>query len=519
MTSEPLLGVSDADSDPHETSSWRRMAIGAAAAVGSLAVAWGARQALQPWIGDQAPLLLFTIPVLGCALFNGRLSTAIAATLALIVGVFEFSLDGSVGTADLVHLALFAIVAIGMIALAGRAVKATRLETKRRRGAEASAHVIEGTTRELERREQHLRSILATVPDAMIVIDERGHIISFSAAAESMFGYSENELLGENISALMPSPDRERHDGYLERYLRTGERRIIGIGRITTARRRDGETFPIHLHVGETRVGEERLFTGFIQDLTERRRTELRIHNLQAELAHVGRVSEMGTLATSLAHELNQPLTAIANYVEASRDLLEDTSPETIETVREALTECAAQSVRAGQIVRRLRDFISRGESERRVESLSRLISEASALALIGAGERGVEVDVKLRKGTDKVIVDRIQIQQVLLNLIRNAVEAMTGSVTRRLEISSLKRDDGFVEVVIADSGPGLSPEVGERLFQPFVSTKAEGMGLGLSICHTIVTGDGGRIWAEPSALGGTAFHFTLVNAEEDDED
>lgn len=261
------------------------------------------------------------------------------------------------------------------------------------------------------------------------------------------------------------------------------------------------------------------MFTGFIQDLTERQQTELRLHDLQSELAHVSRVSAMGTLATSLAHELNQPLTAIANYVETARDLLEDCTPETVETVREALEDCASQSVRAGQIVRRLRDFISRGESERRVESLGRLISEASALALVGAGERGVEVDVKLARDTDKVLVDRIQIQQVLLNLIRNAIDAMNGCVTRMLEISSRRHDGDLIEVVIADSGPGLPPHVAERLFDPFVSTKSAGMGLGLSICHTIVTGHGGRIWTEPSRLGGTAFHFTLLDAGKDFDD
>jgi two-component system sensor kinase FixL len=169
--------------------------------------------------------------------------------------------------------------------------------------------------------------------------------------------------------------------------------------------------------------------------------------------------------------------------------------------------------------VRRLRDFIARGETERRVESLSRLISEASALALVGAGERGIEVDVKLARGTDKVLVDRIQIQQVLLNLIRNAVEAMNGCATRRLEISSRRAEDGFVEVIIADSGPGLPLEVGERLFEPFVSTKSAGMGLGLSICHTIVTGHGGRIWAEPSSFGGTAFHFTVLDARDESDE
>jgi two-component system, LuxR family, sensor kinase FixL len=487
---------------------------GAAVAISGFALAFALRHGLEPWLGGRAPLLIFVIPVLGCALLCGAAPAVLVAALAVALGAWEFSQDGALETADLVHLGAFAAVSACAIILARVALAAKAIEENRRESAQAAARAVESATRELERRERHLRSILETVPDAMIVIDDGGRIVSFSAAAQKMFGFSEAELLGENVSVLMPSPDRERHNGYMERYQSTGERKIIGIGRVTTARRRDGGTFPIHLHVGETRVGNERLFTGFIEDLTERQETELKLHDLQAELAHVSRVTAMGTLATSLAHELNQPLTAIANYVETAHDLLADPSPQSIETVQEALAECAAQSVRAGQIVRRLRDFISRGEIERRVESLGRLISEASALALVGAGERGIEFEVRLAPGADRVLVDRIQIQQVLLNLIRNAVQAMSGCIDRRLEISSVRRE-GMVEVVIADSGPGLPPDVAEHLFQPFVSTKAEGMGLGLSICHTIIGGHGGRIWAEPSPFGGAAFHFTLIDADQ----
>ena len=367
--------------------------------------------------------------------------------------------------------------------------------------------------------EAHLNSILETVPDAMIVIDERGLILSFSAAAERMFGYSETELLGENISTLMPSPDRERHDRYLESYLATGERKIIGIGRITTARRRSGAAFPIDLHIGEARAGAEKVYTGFIRDLTERQATQRRLHDLQAELAHVGRVTAMGTLATALAHELNQPLTAIANYVETARDLLHQPSEEVLIAVRDALDECAAQSVRAGQIVRRLRDYISRGEIDRKPESLRQLVSEASVLAMIGAGERGVEIEVALDPACDMVLVDRIQVQQVVLNLVRNAFEAMEELPHRRVQVSSCRDEAGKVRVTIADSGPGLDPELTARMFQPFNSTKDLGMGLGLSICHTIIHGHAGRIWAEPSDLGGTAFHFTLLDGEQDEHD
>jgi two-component system sensor kinase FixL len=360
----------------------------------------------------------------------------------------------------------------------------------------------------------HLRSILETIPDAMVIINEKGHILSFSKTAERLFGFAEADLLGENVSTLMPSPDRERHDGYLERYLRTGEKRIIGIGRLVTGRRRDGTTFPMELSVGETRIGDDRVFTGFIRDLTERQQYEKRLHTVQAELAHVSRVTAMGTLATSIAHELNQPLTAIANYVETvSVMLAEDPGEESLSMIREALEECAREAVRAGQIVRRLRDYISRGETERQVVSLARLVNEASALAFVGAGTQSVDLTVKIAQN-DLVLVDRVQIQQVLLNLIRNAVEAMQDMPHGRLSITAARRELGFVEVTVSDSGPGIAPDMTETLFAPFYSTKPTGMGVGLSISRTIVEAHEGRIWADASPYGGTSFHFTLPDAD-----
>ncbi|WP_309660925.1 PAS domain S-box protein [Sphingomonas sp.] len=363
--------------------------------------------------------------------------------------------------------------------------------------------------------EAHLRSILATVPDAMVVIDDVGTILSFSAAAEKMFGYAESEVVGENVSMLMPSPDRERHDGYLEHYRTTGQRKIIGIGRVTTARHRNGHTFPIELSIGEAWLGEKRIFTGFIHDITQRQTDQLRLKGLQSDLAHVGRVSEMGTLASSLAHELNQPLTAIANYCETLRDLLASTpDEETLAVVREALDDAAGQAVRAGQIVRRLRDFVSRGELERRTESLHRLVTEANALALVGSHEYGIEVHVELDARADGVFVDRIQIQQVLVNLIRNAIDAMMDGPVRSLTIRTRSESSHFMLVSVEDSGSGISKSIAAQLFQPFITTKTTGMGIGLSICRTIVEAHGGRIWFEPAVNGGTVFHFTLPTAE-----
>ncbi|GLV27260.1 sensor histidine kinase [Sphingobium sp. Cam5-1] len=359
-----------------------------------------------------------------------------------------------------------------------------------------------------------LGSILATVPDALIVIDMAGRIVSFSAAAQRMFQYAETDVLGENISMLMPSPDRERHDGYIDHYLSTGEKRIIGIGRLTSARRRDGSTFPIELSVGEVQDRGQRLFTGFIRDLTERQQAERRVADLQAELSHASRVTAMGTLASALAHELNQPLTAIANYLEAGRDLLDADGPVDREMLREAMDESARQALRAGEIIRSLREFIKRGETMRQPESLRELLAEGAALAFIGMDSRGIDMDISVDRRVDRVLVNRVQLQQVIINLIKNAMEAMAHSPARILRLSAAPAEDGRVEVIVADSGTGLDPDMSRTLFMPFTTSKPSGMGVGLSISQTIVEGHGGRIWAQPSQWGGTAFHFTLDRAD-----
>ena len=374
------------------------------------------------------------------------------------------------------------------------------------------------TQREHSLEQALLGSILATVPDALIVIDVRGQIVSFSAAAQRMFQYAESDVLGENISMLMPSPDREKHDGYIDHYLKTGERRIIGIGRLTSARRRDGSTFPIELSVGEVQDEGRPLFTGFIRDLTESQQAERRVADLQAELAHASRVTAMGTLASALAHELNQPLTAIANSLEAGRDMLDADGPVDRELLREAMAERASQALRAGEIIRSLREFIRRGETIRQPEPLRGLLAEGAALAFIGVDSRGLDMDISVDPRVDKVLVNRVQLQQVIINLTKNAVEAMAGGPARILRLSAIPApsptDAGRVEVIIADSGPGLAPEMSRTLFTPFTTTKPSGMGVGLSISQTIVEGHGGRIWAEPSQWGGTAFHFTLDAAD-----
>jgi two-component system sensor kinase FixL len=365
----------------------------------------------------------------------------------------------------------------------------------------------------LRSREEHLRSILETVPDAMIVIDAVGTIQLFSRAAEWMFGISQDQAIGQNVRVLMPEPDRSRHDSYLARYRSEGEPRIIGIGRIVAGLRADGSTFPMHLSVGEAKWGERSYFTGFVRDLTEQQRTQTSLERMQAELTHVSRLSAMGEMASALAHELNQPLAAISNYMKGSRRLLAASSDPNADKIETALDRAAEQAIRAGQIIRRLRDFVLRGESERRIESVGKLVEEAAALGLVGSREQGLQLRFALDPTCDRVVADRVQIQQVLVNLMRNAMEAMADSPRRELVVTSGPAGDGMVEIVVADTGQGLPEAVRANLFQPFFTTKESGMGVGLSISRTIIESHGGKLTAEANPAGGATFRLTLPAA------
>jgi len=366
----------------------------------------------------------------------------------------------------------------------------------------------------LQAAEARIRSIMRTVPDAMIIIDGQGRIELMSATAERLFGYSLDEVAGMNVKLLMPFPHRDQHDGYLKRYRETGERHIIGIGRIVVGQRKDGTTFPMHLTVGELNSANKHYFTGFIRDLTDQQITEGRLQELQSELTHMSRFTALGEMASTIAHEINQPLTAINNYLKGCQRILARLDGNEMEVVSDAVAKAADQALRAGHIIRRLREFVARGDSERRVENLAKLIEDASTLALLGAKEHGISVSFRLDAAANQVLADRIQIQQVLVNLIRNAIDVMAETDGRReLEIASVANSDSTVRIDVADTGPGLAPEVTAHLFQPFVTTKPKGMGLGLSICRTIVEAHGGRIWVNARPHGGTIFHFTLRSA------
>lgn len=424
---------------------------------------------------------------------HGLAATAIGLALGALLGHQGFSAPASA--------LLFAALGAALAGIGAWAVK-------RRRQRDAA-------DRALLERDAHLRSIFDTAPEAMIVINEKGIIQSYGAAAERMFGWRPTEVIGRNVSMLMPQPFRDLHDEYLDRYLATEEKRIIGIGRVVVGQRKDASTFPMELAVGEVRSDHGRFFTGFVRDLTEREESEARLQQLQAEVVHISRLSAMGEMASALAHELNQPLSAIANYLNGARRLLErkdGSDPRAMEAVDKA----AEQALRAGDIIRRLRDFLARGEGERSVESLAKLVHEACGLALVGAKEAGVNVRYQLDPHLDRVLVDRVQIQQVLVNLVRNALDAMQGQERRELSVST-KVEDGMAVVSVADTGVGLDEAAAARLFQPFVTTKPQGMGVGLSISRTIVEAHGGRIWTEPNSGGGVIFRFSVRLAPDEE--
>jgi two-component system sensor kinase FixL len=481
---------------------------GAALLLSTLTV--GAQLLLAPVLQGRPSFLICVPAVLLAAAFCGPIAALTTTALAFLgcLALSGWTLLGQPG--ELLNGAVFLLLG-PVIAYGG-----WRLQGQSNQASEALIHLAE--------REAHLQSILDTVPDAMVVIDEQGIMQSFSTTAERQFGWTAGEAVGRNVSMLMPQPYRDAHDGYLLRYMTTGERRIIGIGRVVVGERKDGSTFPMELAVGEMRSGEmrsgeQRFFTGFVRDLSERQDTERRLQDMQAELVHVSRLTALGEMASALAHELNQPLSAIANYVKGSVRILEQADPDK-EKVRHALGQAGEQALRAGEIIRRLRDFVSKGETERRIEPLPKLIEEATALAMIGAADTGVRLRMNLSSKVPFVLADKVQIQQVLLNLLRNSVEAMQDCPRRDVTIASRPTGKDMAVITVTDTGPGIQPAILERLFQPFVTSKDQGMGVGLSISRTIIEAHGGRIWAEPVEGGGTIFSFTLrTGASETVED
>jgi two-component system sensor kinase FixL len=362
----------------------------------------------------------------------------------------------------------------------------------------------------LEERQIQIDTIFNTSPDGVIVIDECGSILGFNHTAEKLFGYGSEDVLGKNVKILMPPYLSAQHDGYMRRYMETGERRIIGIGRIVTGLRRDGSTFPIDLAVGEAKVGSRRYFTGFVRDLTEKQGTEQRVHELQDELMHSARLASLGEISSTIAHEVNQPLSAAGTYIEVAQNMVETRGRLDRRQLIDAIWKARTQVSRAGEIIKRVREFARKRAPELARADLNRVIEEACALAFVGTRNSGIRWSLDLTSELPLVLIDRLQIQQVIVNLVRNSIDALQSRGRGSIRVSSELSEQSGVVVKIVDDGPGIPDDLRNRLFTPFSTTKPQGTGLGLAICKSIIDAHNGRLWLEDTAGGGATFCFSL---------
>jgi two-component system sensor kinase FixL len=367
--------------------------------------------------------------------------------------------------------------------------------------------------------QRQLSTIFETAAEGIILIDKSGRVEVFSRAAERTFGYTAQEVVGRNVGMLMPSPDGEQHDGYIRKYLDSRVPKIIGTGREVTGMRKDGSLFPLYLSVGEVTRGEK--FVGIIRDLTETKRADEERRRLQERLAHAGRVRAMGEIATNIAHEVSQPLTAIASYAQACKRMLERQA-DVDGGIVDAVDKIGQQALRGGHIIERLREFLRQHESKSEVSDINALVAQVSDLYALQARQENVVMTFSLAEDLPEIFVDRIQIQQVIFNLVSNAIEATTGNKPneRAVELQTSLNETGDIIIRISDNGPGLSNEAATKAFEPFFTTKQSGMGVGLAICRTIVEAHGGKVWFSRTRDTGATVCFTLprYRNEEDHE-
>jgi two-component system, LuxR family, sensor kinase FixL len=361
-----------------------------------------------------------------------------------------------------------------------------------------------------------LQALLDACVDAVVIIDHRGNIETFNRAACRIFGYADSEVVGRNVSMLMPEPDSGRHDQYLERFLQTRDPHVIGIGRDVVARRRDGSQFPAALSVGEIAGGPAPRFVGFLHDLSGRRAQEEQrrdaqeaVREARERLTHVARLSTMGEMTTGLAHEINQPLTAITLYAQAAERLAQQAAPE-MEEIVAALRQISAQALRAGEVIKRLRALVRNRRTQEELLDLNAVVRELAVLAESDARSNDVVLHIELAPQLPQVVGDAVQLQQVMLNLVRNAIEAVQAPGSERLVVLRTAPSPAGVEMSVTDLGPGVDQSVRERLFQAFATTKPEGTGLGLAISRSIVDNHGGQLSWRPNQPRGSCFYFEL---------
>lgn len=356
-----------------------------------------------------------------------------------------------------------------------------------------------------------LKVVLETLVDGAIIIDASGTIILFNKACTRIFGYKPDEVIGKNVKILMPQPYQAEHDGYLNAYAKTGIKKIIGIGREVKGLKKNGEHFPLDLSIGETLTNDEVLFIGIIRDLTQRHAQKRKYDALQEEHYHLSRVSAMNEMGSAIAHELNQPLAASINYLETIELLLNQNTEIDIDKLSKITSRAMEQTHRASEIIARMREFIKRGDVVKEAVNLKTVIETAKRLAFLGFEKQGIDVKIFVPEVLPAVLINELQIQQVLVNLMKNACEAMFDSQQKILEISADVASCGQkIEVQVIDTGHGLSKADMKSLFVPFSTEKPGGMGIGLSISRSIISHHGGQIWAHENKPQGSIFHFSL---------
>lgn len=360
-----------------------------------------------------------------------------------------------------------------------------------------------------------LHAVLDAAVDAVFVIDHAGLIRMANAAAEGLFGWSAEEMKGRDVSMLMPEPDRSAHGSYLARFLATGQARVIGIGREVLAQRRDGSIFPVRLSVGQVAGSEPPYFIGFIHDLSERHREAEDASRLNQRLMQVTRMATLGEMSAGIAHEVNQPLTAITNYALAAERLLGFTEPD-IEEARGALREIVLEARRAADIIRRLRHISRGGEERSEPTRVAELLEELQTLCLADARAHDTRIRFELHPDVPLLDIHRVQVTQAVINLVRNALEALEADPPggREVVVAARRNFGGDCEIEVRDNGPGVSAAIADRMFEPFRTTKSNGTGLGLPMCQTIAYAHGGSLRHEAQSPRGARFILTLPAAE-----
>jgi two-component system, LuxR family, sensor kinase FixL len=431
-----------------------------------------------------------------------------ALLIASLCAVFVASDDLSEGPRNPFQAAVSGLSEAGVVLLLGGTVAFLCHMLAALLLARQEAHEL--AQKALER-EAWTRAIVETAGEAIITIDDRGIIASFNPAAAAIFGYSPDEVIGRSASLLMPSPHREAHDGYVARYLRTGEAKVIGLRREVLGLRKSGSVFPLEIVCSDVRLPGRRMFTGVVQDISARVRAEELAQQRQNELNHVARLTTMGEMVTQLAHEINQPLAAIVNYIQACLQRIHAGESRPVVLLAD-LEHASTQAERASEIIERIRNFIRDRGPHRTAVDLNSLAREAANLLKPEARRAGARVKFELEDELPQVAADPIQIEQVLVNLMRNGLEAMAGNGNglRQLTVQTRRIDDGLVECVIQDTGPGLPKDSADRVFESFFTTKRNGLGMGLAISRTIVEAFDGRLWADAGLDSGAAFHLTL---------